>query len=68
MLLELTMKQRVMTYVGMALTTLAFYSGFLVKQSPLIQTLYLGLISVIFSGDRPMHVYAVVVTFPRDMK
>lgn len=68
MLLELTMKQRVVTYVSMAVTTLAIYSGFLAKHSPLVQTLYLGLISVLFSGDRPMHVYAVVATFPRDMR
>lgn len=62
------MKQRVITYVGMALASIVCYSAFLTKQCAVVQTLYLGLMSVIFSGDRPMHVYAVCASFPRDMK
>lgn len=68
MLLDLTMKQRLVTYVGMAVTSLTFYSTCLVHKSPFVQTLFLGLMSIIFSGDRPMHLYAVCASLPRDMK
>lgn len=68
MLLDLTMKQRLLTYTGMAVTTLTIYSTLLVRQSALLQTIYLGIISVLFSGDRPLQVYAVCATLPRDMK
>lgn len=68
MLLELTTKQRLATYVGMGVCSLLFYGKFLVKQSPLLQTLYLGALSVAFSGDRPEQIFATVASLPRDMK
>lgn len=68
MILDLTAKQRLMTYLGMSVCSLFFYGNFLVKQSPLLQTLYLGIISVIFSGDRPTLIFATIASLPRDMK
>lgn len=68
MLLDLTMKQRLITYIAMAVTSLTIYSTFLSKHSPFMQTLFLGIISIMFSGDRPLHLFAVCATLPRDMK
>ena len=66
MLLELTKKQRVVTYAGITLASLILY--FLVRHSPMLQSLYLALVAVLFSGDRPTLIYATVASLPRDLK
>lgn len=68
MFLELSSKQKLITYLVMSFVSLVIYSFFLVGKSVTIQTIYLGIISIIFSGDRPSVLYAVVRSFPRDMK
>ena len=68
MQVDLTMRQRIVTYAAMGLASILFYLFVLVKQCALVQTLYLGLISIIYTGDRPMHIYAVCATLKRDLK
>uniref|UniRef100_A0A0K8TSP3 Very long-chain fatty acid transport protein n=1 Tax=Tabanus bromius TaxID=304241 RepID=A0A0K8TSP3_TABBR len=66
MLLELDFKKRNLTLLGITLTGL--FVGILLNNRPISLAVWLGTMAYLLTGKRPQTIYAIVVTFPRDIR